>query len=121
MVSPLPSARKLRVAVRRTRDKQPAQLRRRLARARVAFWRSMPSNGCAFSKKGNRMPIIRANAGIITQINVFTVAEGGQQALIDLLSESARFAQGNAGLALRQPAQEPRRDAGRQLRAERKC
>jgi hypothetical protein len=51
----------------------------------------MPSNGCAFSKKGNRMPIIRANAGI-TQVNVFTVPEGGQQALIELLSESARFA-----------------------------
>jgi hypothetical protein len=25
------------------------------------------------------MPIIRANAGIITQINVFTVPKGGQQ------------------------------------------
>jgi hypothetical protein len=37
------------------------------------------------------MPIIRANAGI-TQVNVFTVPEGGQQALIELLSESARFA-----------------------------
>ena len=43
------------------------------------------------------MPIIRANAGIITQINVFTVAEGGQQALIDLLSESARFAKETSG------------------------
>jgi hypothetical protein len=37
------------------------------------------------------MPIIRANAGIVTQINVFTVPEGGQQALIDHLSEAARF------------------------------
>ena len=61
------------------------------------FSRSMLSNGCAFSKKGNRMPIIRANAGIITQINVFTVAAGGQQALIDLLSESARFAKETPG------------------------
>ena len=43
------------------------------------------------------MPIIRANAGIITQINVFTVAEGGQQALSDLLSESARFAKETPG------------------------
>ena len=43
------------------------------------------------------MPIIRANAGIITQINVFTVAAGGQQALIDLLSESARFAKETRG------------------------
>ncbi|MCB8820750.1 antibiotic biosynthesis monooxygenase family protein [Microvirga rosea] len=37
------------------------------------------------------MPIIRANAGIITQINVFTVPPGGQQALIDHLSEAAQF------------------------------
>ncbi|WP_421913623.1 antibiotic biosynthesis monooxygenase family protein [Mesorhizobium sp.] len=35
------------------------------------------------------MPIIRANAGVITQINVFTVPEGGQQVLIDLLREAA--------------------------------
>ncbi|MGX8008073.1 antibiotic biosynthesis monooxygenase family protein [Mesorhizobium sp. ORM8.1] len=35
------------------------------------------------------MPIIRANIGVITQINVFTVPEGGQQALIDLLQEAA--------------------------------
>jgi hypothetical protein len=35
------------------------------------------------------MPIIRANAGVITQINVFTVPEGGQQLLIDLLQEAA--------------------------------
>ena len=97
MVSPLPSTRKLRVAARRTRDKQPAQLRRRLARSCGFFWRSMLSNGCAFSPKENRMPVIRANSGIITQINVFTVAEGGQQALIDLLSESARFAKETPG------------------------
>jgi len=38
------------------------------------------------------MPIIRANTGIITQINMFTVPEGGQQALVDHLSEAARFA-----------------------------
>jgi Antibiotic biosynthesis monooxygenase len=50
-----------------------------------------------FLAEGKRMPIIRANAGIITQINVFTVAEGGQQALIDLLSESARFAKETPG------------------------
>ena len=35
------------------------------------------------------MPIITANAGVITQINVFTVPEGGQQPLIDLLIKSA--------------------------------
>ncbi|MBN9083016.1 MAG: antibiotic biosynthesis monooxygenase [Rhizobiales bacterium 62-17] len=38
------------------------------------------------------MPIIKANTGIVTQINVFDVPPGGQQALIDLLSEAARFA-----------------------------
>ncbi len=43
------------------------------------------------------MPIIKANAGIITQINVFTVPPGGQQALIDLLVESAHFARGVPG------------------------
>ena len=36
------------------------------------------------------MPTIIANTGVITQINVFTVPEGGQQALIDLLTEAAR-------------------------------
>jgi hypothetical protein len=35
------------------------------------------------------MPIIRAGNGIVTQINVFTVPEGGQQALIAHLQEAA--------------------------------
>jgi Antibiotic biosynthesis monooxygenase len=43
------------------------------------------------------MPIIKANAGIVTQINVFTVAPGAQQPLIDLLAESARFASTTPG------------------------
>jgi hypothetical protein len=43
------------------------------------------------------MPIIRANAGIVTQINVFTVPAGGQQALIDLLAESALFVRDTPG------------------------
>jgi len=43
------------------------------------------------------MPIIRSHAGIITQINVFTVPEGGQDALIALLAESARFASTTPG------------------------
>jgi hypothetical protein len=38
------------------------------------------------------VPVIKAHSGIITQINVFTVPDGGQQALIDLLAESATFA-----------------------------
>jgi Antibiotic biosynthesis monooxygenase len=43
------------------------------------------------------MPLIRANAGIVTQINVLTVPEGGQQALIDHLTEAARFARDTPG------------------------
>ena len=43
------------------------------------------------------MPIIRADTGIITQINVFTVPEGGQQALIDLLQEAATSCRGVPG------------------------
>ncbi len=36
------------------------------------------------------MPKIEADTGVITQINVFTVPEGGQQVLIDLLVEAAQ-------------------------------
>jgi hypothetical protein len=43
------------------------------------------------------MPIIRANAGVVTQINVFRVPEGGQQALIDHLTEAAHFARDTPG------------------------
>jgi hypothetical protein len=43
------------------------------------------------------MPIIQANTGIATQINVFTVPAGGQQALVDLLAESAEFASSTPG------------------------
>jgi hypothetical protein len=38
------------------------------------------------------MPTIKANSGIITQINVFTVPDGGQQSLIDVLAEAAKYA-----------------------------
>jgi hypothetical protein len=38
------------------------------------------------------MPIIQANTSIVTQINVFTVPSGGQQALIDYLAEAAKVA-----------------------------
>src|SRR5580700_6736223 len=50
-----------------------------------------PSHGLA-SNEEKTMPIIKANSGIITQINVFTVPDGGQQPLIDLLAESAKYA-----------------------------
>lgn len=43
------------------------------------------------------MPIIRTNAGIVTQINTFTVPSGDQQALIDQLSEAAQFASTTPG------------------------
>jgi hypothetical protein len=43
------------------------------------------------------MPTIKANSGLVTQINVFTVPEGGQQGLIDVLIESARFASDTPG------------------------
>ncbi len=36
------------------------------------------------------MPEIKANSGIVTQINVFTVQPESQQALIEVLIESAR-------------------------------
>ena len=35
------------------------------------------------------MPVIRANTPIVTQINVFSVPAGGQQALIDFLASAA--------------------------------
>jgi heme-degrading monooxygenase HmoA len=38
------------------------------------------------------MPIIHADRGIITQINVFTVAAERQQALIDFLANAAHVA-----------------------------
>ncbi len=43
------------------------------------------------------MPVIKANSGIITQINVFTVPDGGQPALLELLADAAKFASTTAG------------------------
>lgn len=43
------------------------------------------------------MPIITANRDIVTQINVFTVPEGGQEAMIAYLAEAARAAREVAG------------------------
>jgi heme-degrading monooxygenase HmoA len=43
------------------------------------------------------VPIIIANTNIVTQINVFTVQQGGQQALIELLTEAAQFASHTPG------------------------
>lgn len=38
------------------------------------------------------MAIIRTGGGIVTQINVFTVPAGGQEAMIDHLTKAARCA-----------------------------
>lgn len=43
------------------------------------------------------MPLIRTGAGIVTQINTFTVPEGSQQPLVELLEEAARFASTTPG------------------------
>jgi hypothetical protein len=43
------------------------------------------------------VPTITANTYIVTQINVFTVPQGGQQALIELLTEAAQFASTSPG------------------------
>jgi hypothetical protein len=43
------------------------------------------------------VPTINANTDVITQINVFTVPESGQQALIDFLKEAAQFASTTPG------------------------
>jgi hypothetical protein len=43
------------------------------------------------------MTLIRANAGVITQINVFEVPPGGQQALIDHLAKAAAYARQEPG------------------------
>lgn len=43
------------------------------------------------------MPEITANTGVITQINVFTVAPENQQRLIDLLAEAANSVRGVPG------------------------
>jgi antibiotic biosynthesis monooxygenase (ABM) superfamily enzyme len=43
------------------------------------------------------MPTINANTGVVTQINLFTVPEGRQQALIEFLKEAAQFASATPG------------------------
>jgi len=43
------------------------------------------------------VPLIRAETGVITQINVFTVPPGGQQALIDHLAKAAAYARDEPG------------------------
>jgi antibiotic biosynthesis monooxygenase (ABM) superfamily enzyme len=43
------------------------------------------------------VPTINASTDVVTQINVFTVPKGGQQALIDFLKEAAKFASATPG------------------------
>jgi Antibiotic biosynthesis monooxygenase len=51
----------------------------------------------ASTEEERSVPTINANTGIVTQINVFTVPEGGQQRLIDFLQEAAKFASATPG------------------------
>jgi Antibiotic biosynthesis monooxygenase len=83
--------------VGRTRDKQLAQLRPAAWRVERRLRASCCRLAALSQRKGSSMPLIRANAGIVTQINVLTVPEGGQQALIDHLTEAARFARDTPG------------------------
>lgn len=43
------------------------------------------------------MPIILANTAIVTQINVFTVPPGGQDAMVAFLAEAAKVAREEPG------------------------
>jgi quinol monooxygenase YgiN len=43
------------------------------------------------------MPIIQAANGVVTQINVFTVPEGGQQAMLDQLAKGVEVARQTPG------------------------
>jgi hypothetical protein len=43
------------------------------------------------------VPTIDANTDVVTQINIFTVPDGGQLALIDFLAEAAKFASTTPG------------------------
>jgi heme-degrading monooxygenase HmoA len=43
------------------------------------------------------MPTIEANTAVVTQINIFTVPEGGQQALIEFLTQAAKFSSTTPG------------------------
>ena len=43
------------------------------------------------------MTLIRANSGVITQINVFTVPPDGQQRLIEQLAKAAAYARETPG------------------------
>jgi hypothetical protein len=55
------------------------------------------SGSCAPTQRSATMPTIKANTQIVTQVNVFTVPDGGQQALIDFLIEAATFASTTPG------------------------
>jgi antibiotic biosynthesis monooxygenase (ABM) superfamily enzyme len=49
------------------------------------------------NQKEKFMAVIQTNDGVVTQINVFTVAPENQQQLIALLSDAAAFASGIPG------------------------
>jgi heme-degrading monooxygenase HmoA len=59
-----------------------------LSTVRICSWLLSPFK----NERNLSMPIIQANSPIVTQINVFTVPSGGQQALIDYLAQAAQAA-----------------------------
>ncbi len=62
------------------------------------------------------MTKISQHGDVVTLINAFTVAPEDQQRLLDLLAEATETVIRVTGFCISQPAQEPRWDAGRQLR-----
>jgi hypothetical protein len=77
---------------RRTHGKQPARSRRRLDV--LWFNQLLMSNRRTITPPNRRelVPLIKANSGIVMQINVFTVPQAGHQPLINLLAEAGKFA-----------------------------
>ena len=82
MVSPIPSKRKLRSAqTARTRD-------RKVLRAQSLGEFTLPTIPGGYKESG--MSTIRANEGIVTQINLFHCEPENQDQLVDVLIQSAK-------------------------------
>jgi hypothetical protein len=62
-------------------------------------WRTHGKQLCrlASTDEEYNVPSIIANTSVVTQINIFTVPEGGQQPLIELLIEAAKYASTTPG------------------------
>jgi hypothetical protein len=88
---------KLRSSSWRTRGKQSARLRWWFGAGASQGITQPAISQSALPKGPLHMIIIDSNTGIVAQINVFTVPQGNQQALIDVLAEAARFASTTPG------------------------